>query len=182
VSSTILGILASSGAAAGGAYESIATVTGNGSATSLNFSSITSAYSHLQIRWISYDGTGNALYLRFNDDSGNNYTFHQVYGNGSTAAAGGFTSQSGEYIGFQGYNGSSYRTTGIVDILDYANANKYKTTRSIFGADFNNTQTGYVMLNSNLWLNSAAITKITIYSSTAFDANSQFALYGIKAA
>ena len=79
---SLIGIIASSGGvAAGGSYESIATVTssGSGGSTDLSFTSIPSTYQHLQIAVISIvttADTGGSYGIRvinngdFNSDSG----------------------------------------------------------------------------------------------------------------
>jgi hypothetical protein len=76
---------------------------------------------------------------------------------------------------------------GIVDILDYANTNKYKTIRSLTGHDHNGVIAGIhaiVNLNSGSWRSTSAINSIVIgvVSGTAFNQYSSFALYGIKGA
>jgi hypothetical protein len=74
---------------------------------------------------------------------------------------------------------SSVFAANVIDILDYANTNKYKTTRSFSGAD--NNGSGFVQFMSGLWMNTAAITSITILpNSDNFAQYSSFALYGIK--
>ena len=168
-------------------YESIATVVGNGSATSLSFTSIASTYKHLEIRYLAGSGSGSAndqLVIRFNSDSSSaNYTLHQLQGNGSAASAygtgtGGF---AGAYLD-KAMTGDSSNTfgAGVVSLLDYANTNKYKTLRALDGFDANGS--GYITLGSALWLNNAAITSITftLNSGSNFRTNSQFALYGIR--
>ena len=86
--------------------------------------------------------------------------------------------------GFIGLNSELGSTFGavVIDILDYANTNKYKTIRSLSGTDYNNTS-GAVGLFSGSWRNTNAITTIKITASSANLAQySQFALYGIKGA
>jgi len=69
----------------------------------------------------------------------------------------------------------------IVDILDYANTNKYTTMRSLSAYDANGS--GLVWFQSLLWMNTNAITNIKIIRSTSgFNQYSHFALYGIKGA
>jgi len=184
----ISGLLSGGAApAAATSYESIATVTGNGSATSLSFTSIASTYKHLEIRYLAGSGSGSAndqLVIRFNSDSSSaNYTLHQLQGNGSAASAygtgtGGF---AGAYLD-KAMTADSSTTfgTGVVSLLDYANTNKYKTVRALDGFDANGS--GFITLGSALWLNTAAITSITftLNSGSNFRINSQFALYGIK--
>jgi hypothetical protein len=69
---------------------------------------------------------------------------------------------------------------GVVDILDYANTNKYKTLRALSADDRNGA--GLMVVNSGNWLSFSAVSTITIVTnSTAnFAQHSQFALYGIR--
>jgi hypothetical protein len=164
-----------------GAYDSIATTTvGAGGTSTITFSSIPSTYTHLQIRAIARDSATGSAKVTFNSDTASNYSAHALYGEGTTAAA---ASLLTTYIPIQrsGFIAIATNTfSGIVmDILDYANTNKYKTTRSLAGWDANGT--GYINFESGSWRNTAAITSITITSNgTAYQQYSSFALYGIK--
>ena len=182
---TLAGIIASSGgAAAGGDYESIATVTvGSGGSSSISFTSIPSTYQHLQLRTLAKHSAAFDLddsLVRFNSDTGSNYYyFHQLRGNGAsaTAAAGG-TGTSMYVLPVTGSTVTSF-AAGVMDILDYDDANKYKTVRTLTGYDANGS--GNIFLRSALWMNTAAVTSITITPpSGTFDQYSSFALYGIK--
>jgi len=187
---TISGMLA--GGVAGGDYESISTVSvGAGGSATITFSSIPSTYSHLQIRVLGRcDAAGSdreSLALMINSDSGTNYTNHFLQGTGSAAsssAATGLTGSTNQSGGSSIITGSTApaNTFGvsIIDILDYANTNKYKVTRSLNGQDQNSTS-GRLGLTSGLWLNTAAITTLTLTAGTGnFVQYSSFALYGIK--
>lgn len=164
-----------------GAYESIATVTvGSGGASSITFSSIPSTYTHLQLRGIFNSATQPQALLRFNSDSGSNYSYHQIEGNGSSAVAGAGTSTT-SIIHF--INGMESTTTAgnafIVDVLDYANTNKNKTTRALTGCDKNGS--GQMFLVSGNWRSTSAITDISITTNAGtFAQYSQVALYGIR--
>jgi len=176
----ITGILAPQVPAATNSYESIETFTvGAGGSSTISFTSIPSTYKHLQIRISGKAANnGNASY-RFNSDSGSNYSWHNLYGSGSSAAAYSGASSSVIYTG-EMYTNASIFNAEIVDILDYANTNKYKTLRAISGVDLNGS--GSVQLDSGAWRSTAAISSITIYppSSGSFSQYSSFALYGIK--
>jgi hypothetical protein len=156
-------------------YESIATTTPSGSG-SITFSSIPSTFKHLQIRCSSVPPTGNYNYLRVNGDSGNNYSFHQLTGDGSNAGAAAITSTNLIYI--NNYSGTTSPAVAVIDILDYTNTNKYKTVRSLGGVDSNGS--GFVQFRTGAWLNTSAITSITIASDGNYGSGSIFALYGIK--
>ncbi len=182
--SPILGIWASAQTASSfGDYESIATANGNGSATSFTFSSIPQTYTHLQLRFISRVASANYALITFNgDSSASNYTWHQLDGNGSAASAGGAASGTfgGAVVNFAAGGASGIYSAAIVDLLDYTNTNKYKTTRSLVGVDKNGS--GNIALNSSAWLSTSAITSlsITFNGGFAIATGSQFALYGIK--
>ncbi len=194
--SPILGIIASQNyPRITSSYESIATVTvGSGGSATVEFTSIPATYTHLQVRCISRSALSSSdidsLAIRFNSDTGNNYAYHSLTGDGASVTASGAASQA---AGIVGGEPSNTHTSGIfggyvIDILDYANTNKYKTVRSLGGVDTNNTGTekGQIRLQSTLWLDTSAISTITFASGGSFNRNlveySSFALYGIKGA
>jgi hypothetical protein len=165
------------------AYESIATVTvGGAGQSSISFTSIPSTFTHLQVRGIARRSSGNTnTIVRFNSDTGNNYSAHYLLGNGATASAGGEASVSRFYFDILTASATSY-SVGVMDILDYANTNKYKTARTLAGIDLNGS--GTIWLTSGSWRNTAAITTVTLSleSSANFEQYTTFALYGIKGA
>jgi hypothetical protein len=183
---SLIGIIASSGGGVASSYESIATVTvGSGGQSSVTFSSIPSTYQHLQVRYmprISTSDTAENTWLRFNGDTGSNYTYHFLDGNGSSASAGAGTSQTRILAGRAGAanSGSNIFGANVLDVLDYANTNKYKTARILGGIDRNGD--GNIRLDSGVWMNTAAVTSLTISPTTGnnFVQYSSFALYGIK--
>ena len=166
-----------------GDFESIATVVvGAGNATEINFTAIPGTFQHLQIRAMARNtsGTSDARY-QFNGDTGSNYAWHLLVGNGSSANAFNGTSQTSfRGAGYTVYVASStINGVGITDILDYKDTNKYKTARTLLGSDTNGG--GELQYYSGLWMNTAAITSIKITPSTgSFAQYSHFALYGIK--
>ena len=175
-----LGTFAQQGAAGGTSYESIATTSVSTGTTTIEFASIPSTYTHLQIRGIwSRVSTNQYAYLRFNTDTGTNYAWHDIYGDGAGIFAERNASQDAIAMA---YSSSGTTFTGFVyDILDYANTTKYKTVRGIEGRDLNGS--GAIAFHSGLWLNTNAITNIRIHTSANQIAQySHFALYGIKAA
>lgn len=169
-------------------YESIATVTvGSGGASSITFSSIPATYTHLQLRGILRSNPtypdGEYGFIRMNGDSGANYSYHYLAGNGSAAFSGGGTDSSGWGVIQLAPNQADLANDfgpNIYDILDYTNTSKYKTFRGLNGNDRNGS--GSVVLSSGSWRNTAAISSITIVpgGGTAWLQYSTFALYGIK--
>lgn len=187
---TVLGSLSSGVAASTSSYESIASATGTGSAGSITFSSIPSTYTHLQIRALSQDTNTNnfagSYDVRFNSDTGLNYAYHQLYGDGASVAS--IAGSSTNLINLA--NASSRSGTpstmgvGIIDIHDYASTTKYKTLRAIAGADNNLAANGsyFINLYSGLWMSTSAITSITLIPGNNFSTRTVFSLYGIKGA
>jgi len=175
------------------AMDSIATVTvGSGGAANVEFTSIPSTYTHLQIRGILRDsratyGNGSG-FIEFNSDTAANYSWHQLLGDGSNPIA--YSGANASYMQYSGGagDGAPANTFGvmIIDILDYANTNKYKTIRTLDGVDINGTVAGYggiAELASGSWRSTSAITSIKIRpNSPNYKQYTSFALYGIKSA
>lgn len=191
--SPILGIYASqiSGHlfAPSGAYDSIATLSGNGSASQLTFSSIPSTYTHLQVRLIAR-GTrsfpSEQLYIRLNGDGGNNYAYHYLYGEYGASVAVGAQASTNTFLvnEFPAANETAnIYSTSVIDLLDYTNSSKNKTFRSLSGYDNNGNTSNYigkVWVGSGLWMNTSAVTSLTVLSNGAFASGTRIGLYGIK--
>lgn len=170
-----------------GSYESITTVSvGSGGTSSIDFTSLgtySSTYKHLQIRGIyRQTDTDNAPYINmtFNSDTGNNYASHALTGTGSSATAQAYTSAPAMYVQTvaSDFYGSGIYGALVIDILDAFSSSKYKTVRSLVGAD--NNGGGYIRLNSGLWQNTNSITSISFTpSGGSIKQYTTFALYGI---
>jgi len=171
-------------------FDSIASATGTGSSGVITFSSIPATYKHLQIRGIAKDTYSAGAFelptrVRFNSDTGNNYTMHNLNVNGTTATAQGEATGTNAFFKFRGSNLSSDATyanmnaVSILDIIDYADTSKYKTARGFSGSDRNGA--GNIFLISGLWLSTSAISTITLTADgTNWTTSTTFALYGIK--
>jgi hypothetical protein len=184
-----LGFFATAGVSAAGSFDLLETQVLGSSTASVTFSSLSTyasaGYQHLQIRgvWKGDSSTGlGAGLLRFNGDSGTNYSSHLLDGTGSSVTSAAVVNNS--YI-FPGYftrnNSNSTRFGGFVcDILDPFETTKYKTTRTLWGV---NDSSNYVGLASGSWRNTEALTSITLSGDTGnILTGSRFSLYGIKAA
>lgn len=186
--SPILGIIASSQFVAVGDYESIATITvGSGGLTTATFSSIPSTYKHLQIRGLSRKVNsvgGGAIFVRFNSDTNNNYTNHQIDADGSSATAFGEANigrTNANVTTNANIQGANVFGVQVWDIVDYADTNKYKVIRMLSGFDDNGS--GKIRYGSGLWRSTNAITQIDLTGNgDDFAQYTSFALYGIKGA
>jgi hypothetical protein len=166
--------------------EPIATTLLGGTQATITFSGIPQTYKHLQLRIIGRStrtgSTSNAMTYTFNGSAtGYGYT-HRLYGQGSGSGAAdaplGSTYSFGPSIATDAST-SGIMGVAVMDILDYANVYKFKTTRILGGHD--NNGSGEIYLTSGLWQNTAAITSISLsIDSFSWTANSRFSLYGIR--
>ena len=164
-------------------FESISSQTLASSTATITFSSIPQEYKELQVRFnaIMFDA-GDVIQLRFNEDTAANYRYHMIRGNNTSVVASSVGSAQSQTRIFGGSYGTltTYPNVGIVDIIDYASTTKYKTVRTISGANNNVAASGEINLNSGLWMSTAAVTSLTLLSGVNFNIGSTFSLYGIK--
>jgi len=167
-------------------FESIATVSvGSGGSANVEFTSIGTDWTHLQIRGIARttESAENTIcYIQFNSDTTTgNYYGHGIYGTGASAFA--YALDGSYYASLSVIPGASATASifgaTVIDILDYRNTNKYKTVRNLSGNDRNGS--GQVRFASGLWMSTSAITSIKLVPiANNFAQYSRFALYGIK--
>lgn len=158
-------------------YEPIATTTLGSAQSSVTFSSISGSYTDLVLVVSGKRDTGSAddFLVRFNGDSGSNYSRTFLYGDGTTAASGRESNQTSAKLLYM--DSTNWTATTLV-FFNYSNSTTYKTA-------MNRTNLPGVVTSTNvaLWRNTAAITSISITaSSNNIASNSTFTLYGIKAA
>lgn len=166
-----------------GDFESIATYSSINGLNTVTFSNIPQTFKHLQIRTSTVATTDGYIESRFNADSGSNYAWHILTGQGSAASASAQTSQTKLRItAFNNQMDTTNPYVSITDILDYTNTNKHTTIRTLSGKDSNGA--GDINLISGVWLNSAAVTSIELFlsptSAKTYLTGSHIALYGIK--
>jgi len=180
-----------SGGAVLSSYESIAKVTGTGSSGTLTFSSIPSTFKHLQIRGIwrtNYASNPDFLCaITANSDTGSNYAWHNLEGNGSSVSASGGASDTRILSTRFAASSVASNTLGaiVIDVLDYGSTTKYKTFRLFGGVDDNNTAPATkIQVRSGLWLSTSAINSIsfTTIGGDSWTTQTTLALYGIKEA
>jgi hypothetical protein len=169
-------------------YDALATViVPSGGLSLISFAGIPSGYKHLQIRYISRITntgyvTGGSVYMRFNNDTSNNYSFHSFRGDGSSATVVGQTSTGNNVMYIHGKTGSGSSNTliygtAVIDILDYTSNTKNKVIRAIGAEDANGS--GMIDLDSGAWYSTSPVKSIQLTNGT-FTPGSHFALYGIK--
>jgi hypothetical protein len=125
------------------------------------------------------------MILRLNNDSGTNYSQHQLFGSAGVgvASVGGGSSTYAQIGITSGSVSASHFVGGTIDLLDVFDTTKNKTLRGFSG--WHSTDSSYrngITLRSSAWYNTAAVTSITILPITnSFTAGSRFSLYGLKA-
>jgi len=164
--------------AAGATYEPIATTTVSAAVNTVTFNSFSGYTDLIIVTNVKSTSTEN-MSLRFNSDTGNNYSRTVLSGNGSSAVGAGQSNVSSIGTDYNGYfDGSDFNQAKIIQIMNYANSTTYKTCliRS------NRAQSGTDAI-VGLWRNTNAITSITLgANSLNFVSGSTFTLYGIAAA
>jgi hypothetical protein len=166
-------------------YEPIATQTLGSNTTTVTFSSIASTYTDLIIVLNGKDGsvTSADISIQFNSDTGSNYSFTYLYGNGTTAASGRASNNTAARLGYFTTRGTTDGYMGIAQIMNYSNTTTFKTMITRSNALSSNTTYPGTETIVNLWRSTSAITSIDIKSPTStFATGSTFTLYGIKAA
>lgn len=152
--------------------------------TSFSFSNIPSTYQDLVLVanfGVTAGGSGAALSLRFNGDSGTNYSFTTIYGNGFNGVSQRFSNQTVVNIERSvAPTASAIDSNAIINIQNYSNTSTNKTTISRA-----NSPTGTypgTEASVNLWRSTAAIYNITVLylGGESFAAGSTFDLYGIS--
>jgi hypothetical protein len=160
-------------------YEPIATTTLGSAAQEITFSSIASTWKDIKIVVIGKTtSSGKLVYLRFNGDTGANYSGLYLNGDGSAAFSGARTSTTQMSLSEQGTPTPPNPVLITANVFSYAGS----TFKTVLGEETSdNNGNGAVGRNVGLWRSTAAITSITIRtSSSGFDTGTTATLYGIK--
>lgn len=160
-------------------YDAISTTTVTGSAASITFSSIPGTYTDL-ILVVQGGATAgsNVLELRFNSDSGTNYSYGSLYGTSSTGI--GSISQTVAYTTASSggvTNGLTYLT-----LFGYSQTTLTKTYLSRTANVASSVFGGGLLVGR--WNSTSAITSITIYGQSVgtLIVGTMATLYGITRA
>lgn len=171
-------------------FDSIATLSGNGSATAVTFSNIPQTYRHLQIRILGRTtSTANdeitSVDMTFNGITTSTYwrggiaVFNNITNGGGAGA-----SNSIGWVATRSANTVSASThcASTCDIIDYSRTTKGKITRMYSASSSTATDVSIMRLNGGYWTGTDAVTSITLTHTNghAFSTTTRFALYGIK--
>ena len=170
--------------AVGKTYTKIASQTSSGSSGTITFSNIPQNFTDL-VLVSSILGTVNdrGVFLRFNSDTGSNYSATSIQADGSRYSSGRESSQTWlRILGYYfGVSTSTNYSMNITNIMNYSNSTAYKTILS----RNNNIENGGGNETSafvSLWRSTSSISSLSviIYSGN-FATGSTFTLYGIAA-
>ena len=157
-------------------YEPIATTTLGSATSGVTFNSIPSTYTDLILITNAKNDNNGGIKIRFNNDSGSNYSYTRIQGDGSSPSSDRTTNSDG--IEF-GYLIAGNWAMNIIQIQNYSNSTTYKTL-------INEAKCGNANPNATvfveLWRSTSAINKIQIDNSQQFQTGSTFTLYGVKSA
>lgn len=158
-------------------YTPIASQTLATSAASVTFSSIPQDYRDLVlVVKASVDTADRYSRATFNGDSGSNYSYVKMMGNGSSTFSNAATNT---FMAF-GY-GQGFDTTGNqilqLQIMDYSATDKHKSCLERW-----DDASGETVAGAHRWANTSAITTINIFlNAGTFQSGSVFSLFGIAA-
>lgn len=162
---------------AGSTYTPIATTTLGSAQSTVTFSSIAGTYTDLIIVANAYENVNGYVKIRYNNDSGSNYSRTYLYGNGSSALSGRQSNEASHFMMAESAVGNS---NNIYQIMNYSNSTTNKTS-----LNRQNNAGGSTWAVVYLWRSTAAINRIDILSSdgtAAIQSGSTFTLYGIASA
>ena len=165
--------------AAGSTYTPIATTTLGSAQATATFSSISGSYTDLVIVAQLTTAAPTNMRIRFNGDTGTNYSDTILTGNGSTATSLKETGNTAALLDWNAYPTSTTIATLIINIMNYANTTTYKTF-----INRANNASGGTEANVGLWRSTSAINEIQVRTSSGGNIaiGSTFTLYGILAA
>lgn len=162
-------------------YEPIATTTLGSNASSVTFSSIPQTYTDLVlvISTVPYTNSEGSIRMRFNSDSGTNYSSTYLFGDSGGAQSGRASNSTNIPLSYGNALNNPRYTSIIAQIMNYSNTTTYKTV-----LNRNGFATDWTAAFVSLWRNTNAISTIVVDVTYIYDigAGSTFTLYGIKSA
>ena len=163
-------------------YEPIATTTLGSAANSITFSAIPNTFTDLRLAIVYTATTGYGTSLRFNGDTGTNYSGTYLVGQGaSPASSGRATNQTAMPVeDIEGATSTPYLVE--IDIFSYAGSTNKSALISVAG-DRNGA--GEILKYVGLWRNTTAINSVQFkVTNASFNllTGTTATLYGIKAA
>lgn len=159
-------------------YTPLATTTLGSATSTISFTGLSSSYTDLRIVIFCIDTSSYSnLQMRFNSDTGTNYSTTYLNGNGGIPGTSTYTSRG--WIDAINWTAGVSLTPAmiIIDVMSY-NAAVHKNALLQQAMDRNGASASAISIGR--WMNTAAITRIDFtLSGGNFGANTQATLYGI---
>jgi hypothetical protein len=158
-------------------YEPIATTTLGSAAATISFTSISASYTDIRVVLAgSHETTATTLRMQVNSDTGTNYSYTELIGDGATASSSRGTSSSRINCGNANFN-NTQPSLITVDWFSYAGSTN-KTCLVTASQDRNGS--GSVLRTVGLWRSTSAITSVQLFPATGnFATGTTATLYGI---
>jgi hypothetical protein len=162
-------------------YEPIQTYTLSTSASTITFNSIPATYTDLRLVVVGKAALDtDGIRIRFNNDTGTNYSWTNLRTNGGTVASS--TANNQNALAFLGQSGTGMSNTissfGAADIINYA-ASIFKTV--LIEDNTNRGASGELSRFVGLYRSTTAISRIDLFEVSAnLPSNVTATLYGIK--
>lgn len=153
-------------------------------AASIEFTSIPQTYTDLMLVASLRSASGDEVFVRFNGDTGGNYSWRRLQGNGAAVGSDSQTS----YGGYNAFFYFTYASTGPSETANtFGSGQLYipnytgSTSKSLSSdaVNENNGTTARQAIVAGLWNNTAAITNIAITGNGNYAIGSMVSLYGI---
>lgn len=154
-------------------YIPLQTITLSSTATTVTFGSIPNSYKDLVLVINAAANSAVATVgVRFNSDSGNNYSWVSMVGNGSSATS---SNSASTNVALIGYTLNTTTWVSRAQVMDYSATDKHKTILS--RTDNAGAETTAI---ANRWASTSAVTSLQVSAaSNSFASGSTFSLYGI---
>lgn len=166
-------------------FIKIASITvGSGGASSIDFTAIPSTYTDLCIIMSARCAAGTTNQtgtMRFNSDSGNNYSARRLQGTGSAAQSAAFSGTASLFAFYPAQTSTTANTFSSIQIYVPNYASSSQKSVSSESVEENNATAADAFLTSGLWTGTTAINAISLgVFSGSFAQHTTATLYGIK--
>jgi len=154
-------------------YDLLDSTTLSASASSVTFTSIDQSYRDLVlvIDVINADSGNKAVFCQLNGDTGSNYPYVRMAGNGTSTSS--FVVSTDFHLNLSNTNDST-TSIGIAHFMDYSATDKHKTVLS------RQNRVGLVSAKAHRYANTDAITSMLFFlNSGDIASGSTLSLYGI---
>ena len=168
-------------------YTLISSTTLGSTSQSVTFSSIPSTYTDLAIKMSIRSDRANTWFIptiRFNNDSGSNYSWQYIRYDAGSLGGNRSVNQSYGWVGVGTGSTSATNFFGISDVYISNYSSSLNKSFTAYGVTANTNSTTHTYTNTGLWRNTSAVSTIVLDASLEsggnFVSGSSFYLYGIS--